>query len=176
MSETKEQKLTFTNMLYEGIGNLPFWADDEVNADDDGVTFMMKNICQKPEFNALGSFLLVETDDANPVEFASFYLILAKKVDSSKMKYIVPQLYELNVNYRNGLFIAEYGNICFEARIPVARDDIDSAIKSFAAQYMEISDYLDTFYPFILRLAADPEKANFKDYMNALIKKVEELY
>lgn len=171
MSETIEQELSFSDRLYEGIGNLSFWADDEVNADSNGVTFMMKNICNKPGFNAVGNYSLVDTDSENPVEFASFYLILAKNVDAGKMKYIIPELYEMNLNYRNGVFVVdEPGNICFEARVPVPRDDLESAIQAFAAEYMEISDYLDAFYPFILRLAAKPEEASFNNYLKTLFE------
>ena len=176
MSGTIEQELSFSDRLYEGIGNLSFWTDNEVSADPDGVSFVMKNICNKAEFNAVGNYSLVDTDSVNPVEFASFYLILAENVDAAKMKYIIPALYEMNLSYRNGVFVAdEPGNICFEARIPVLRDNIEGAIQSFAAEYIEISDYLDAFYPFILRLAAKPEEADFNSYLKTLFEHVSDL-
>ena len=96
------------------------------------------------DFNAMGYFYIDITDYPRPVEFAGLRLMLAQRVDRKKKDVLIPKLFELNLNFRNGIFyVDDFGNIFYEAKFPVARDNIQDALASFMVEYLEISDYLD---------------------------------
>ena len=174
MSENNEKNLTFVQTLYNEVAALGVWEDDEVRIEDHGVVFTMADIADRDDFNAMGYFYVDITDYPRPVEFAGLRLMLAQRVDRKKKDVLIPKLFELNLNFRNGIFyVDDFGNIFYEAKFPVARDNIQDALASFMVEYLEISDYLDVMYPYVLSLANNPEDASLKEYMTYLMDQVE---
>lgn len=174
MSENNEKELTFVQTLYNEVAALGVWEAGEVRIEDHGVVFTMADIADRDDFNAMGYFYIDITDYPRPMEFAGLRLMLAQRVDRKKKEIVIPKLFELNLNFRNGIFyLDDFGNIFYEAKFPVARDDIRDALASFMAEYLEISDYLDVMYPYILSLANDPETAVLKEYISYLMSQVD---
>ena len=174
MSENNEKDLTFVQTLYREIVALGVWEDDEVRIEDHGVVFTMADIADRDDFNAMGYFYVDIADRPRLMEFAGLRLMLVQRVDRQKKAVLIPKLFELNLNFRNGIFyVDDFGNIFFEAKFPVARDNIQDALASFMAEYLEISDYLDVMYPYLLSLADDPEGTDLKEYMMYLMSQVD---
>ena len=170
MSENSGKELTFIQRLYKEIADLGIWDEDEVNIEDHGVVFSMTNIADRIDYSAMGYFFIDIIDHPRSMEFAGLRLMLVQRVEPEKKDALIPRLYELNLNFRNGVFyLDDFGNIMYEATFPVARDNIQDALMSFMAEYLEISDYLDVMYPYFLALAENPEEVNLKEYMMYLI-------
>ena len=174
MSDNNENGLTFIQKLYKELAGLGIWEEDEVRVEEHGVVFTMTNIADRDDFNAMGYFYVDITDHPRLMEFAGLRLMLVQRVERRKKKALIPKLFELNLNFRNGIFyVDDFGSIFYETRFPVARDDKEAALGSFMAEYMEINDYLDVMYPYFLSLADNPEESDLKEYLMYLMSRAD---
>ena len=161
---------SFEKELYEAISMLEFWDDGKANATDGGVVFQVPAISGVEDFTATGLVSLDLREEEQPVEFLSIDLVLARNADPSKETIIKQKLYDLNLGLKEGMFyMDDEKNFCFEANFPVIRGDVEGALQLFIAQYIDIINYLDGVFPYILRLIAHPEVADFNEYIATML-------
>lgn len=160
------QMVSFSEALFQSIENLGIWADDRYERQDEGIFFQVSDICGQEEFGAIGHVVLEPSAEDRRAVFMNLYLMLAKDIEDEIKGDLIPKLYELNLNYRTGVFyVDEASNLCYETRFPIMWGDVEGAMMAFAAEYMDIMDFLDGMYPYILRCAVVPKDSNLQEYI-----------
>ena len=95
-------------------------------------------------------------------------MVLAKNIALGKVSQVEEKLYELNVLFKSAIFSIESdGTLLLEASFPVIRDDVETSVKLFNAEFTNIMDFLDGLYPYILRVVALPEDSDLTEYLRA---------
>ena len=165
-----DKALSFERELYSAISMLDFWAEGKAAATEGGVLFQAENVSGIEEFKVVGMASLDLRDDMqHPVEFLTLSFILAKNIGAEAVPAIIGKLYEVNLSFKEGMFfIDDNHNLCYEANFPVLRDNVEEALQLFIAAYSDTITYLDGVYPYLLRLAARPEDADFTQYLLAM--------
>lgn len=170
------EEYSFEEELYDAIAMLEFWEEGNAVSTPGGVMFTADNVSAVEEFRLNGAVSLdIRDGEEHPVEFLSIDFILAKNADKNKASIIKEKLYDVNLGLKEGMFyMDDESNFCFEANFPVIRGDVETSLKLFIAQYMDIMNYIDGVYPYILRVVAHPEVADFADYILTMTGGVEE--
>ena len=162
--------LDFRQELYNRIGELGLLDPADIKVNEFGVTFALQNISGYTQFKAVGQIELEDRGEEKPVEYLSVSLLLAKDIDEKNAGKMIPKLYEVNMNYRTGMFFLDGGgNLCFNSSFPVLRDDVEGAVKLFLAEFIDLSDFINGVYPYLLRVVAHPEDCNFREYIEAMV-------
>ena len=162
--------LSFEEELYSAISMLSFWEEGKAVATKGGVSFEMENISAVEEFRALGMVSLDVREEERPVEFLTLGLILAVDMEPENAEAAIPALHDVNLAFKEGLFyIDEDRNLCYEANFPVLRGDLEGSLKLFIAAYDETRTFIDGVFPFLLRLAARPQDADFREYLLTML-------
>lgn len=172
----EEYTFSFEEELYEAIAMLDLWNGGTAQATAQGVVFQVDGISAVDEFTATGMVALDQRDEEErPVEFLTIDLILAKNADRSKASLIKEKLYDVNLGLKEGMFyMDDQANFCYEANIPVLRESVESSLQLFIAVFLDIMNYLDGVYPYLLRLIGHPEVAEFTDYILTMLGEEEE--
>ena len=143
---------------------------EDVKINGFGVTFSLQNISGYTQFKAVGQVEFEDRGEEKPVEYLSVSLLLAKDIDEKNAGKMIPKLYEINMNYRTGMFFLDGGgNLCFNSSFPVPRDDVDCTIKLFLAEFLDLTDFVNGVYPYLLRVVAHPEDCDLREYIEAMI-------
>lgn len=162
--------MNYEQELYNAIALLDFFNPEATRATENGTVFKIQGISGKDDFQAVGRVVLDLQEEPLPVEFMDFTLILAKNVDLSLLDEINEKLYEINLLFKAGVFSIEAdGTLLFEAYFPVLRDDIETSLKLFIAEFNNVSDFLDGLYPYLLRVIALPNESDLNEYIEAAL-------
>lgn len=172
----EKDEYSFEEELYAAIAMLGFWEDGQATATPGGVLFQQSGISAVEEFVVTGVAALdIRDGEEQPVEFMSIDLVLAKNGDKSKEALIKEKLYDVNTGLKEGMFFMDdNGNLCFEANFPVIRGEVETSLRLFIAQYIDIMNYLDGVYPYLLRVIAHPEVADFVEYIATMTAGMDE--
>lgn len=165
-----DKVLSFERELYGAISMLDFWAEGKAAATEGGVLFQAENISGIKEFNIVGMTSLDIRDDVqHPVEFMTLSFVLAKNIEAEAVPAIIEKLYEVNLSLKEGMFfIDENYNLCYESNFPVLRDKLEETLQLFIMEYTDATTYFDGIYPYLLRLIARPNDADFSRYIMAM--------
>lgn len=162
----KNREISYMEAVFQSIENLNIWEEGKINRVEDGILFQMSGICGREDFGAIGNVTFEPLAKERRVAFMNLYLVIAKEIEEEIHTQLFPKLYELNVNHRNGVFFVDQaGNLCYEAKFPVVWGNVESAALGFAAEYMEISEFLDGMYPYILRCVTNPKECELAEYV-----------
>ena len=161
---------TFEQDLFSSIGELGLWDEENSRVTNDGIVFSMEEISGIEKFRAVGQLSIEDRGEDRAVDFMNMNLVLAKGVDENKIDAIIPKLYEINITFKTGVFFLDGGgNLCFESTFPIIREDVESSLQIFTSIYSDVVDFINTVYPYLLRVFVKPEDANFADYIEALL-------
>lgn len=162
---------TFEEELYKSISLLSFWEEGKAQMTPGGVLFEMNNISAVADFRAIGRISLdVRENKERPIEFLTVDLLLAKGAKEDNVQAITNKLYDVNLGLKEGMFyMDEEGNLSYEVNFPVVRGNVEISLQLFIAEYMDLSNYIDGVYPYLLRLMARPEDADFTQYIVAML-------
>lgn len=166
--------MNYEQELYNAIALLNFFNPEATRATENGTVFRIQGISGKDEFQAVGRAVIDLQEEPSPVEFMDLTLVLGKNIDVRQIDVISDKLYELNLLFKAGIFSVEAdGTLLFEAYFPVIRDDVETSLKLFIAEFNNIKDFLDGLYPYLLRVIALPTDANLNEYIQAALSLVE---
>lgn len=174
MSENN-QMVSFSEAVFQSIENLGIWEDGSYERQEEGIFFQMSDICGREDFGAIGQVSFEPSAEERRAVFMNFYLIIAKDIEDEIKDDLILKLYELNLNYKTGVFyVDEASNLCYETRFPIVWGDVENAVVAFATEYMDIADFLDGFYPYILRCAVTPKDSDLQEYIWVMTRESEE--
>lgn len=168
--------MAFKDDLFQRISASKVFEEGTAVVEQGVVMFKINGITGISQFKAVGQVELVDRGEDSFVDYLDISVILAKGIDEAKVtEALIPRLYELNMTYRTGMFSLDGGgNLVFESAFPVVRDDVDGAVKLFEAEYIDLVEFLDGVYPYLLRVVARPADCNFKEYVLSLMGETDE--
>ena len=170
-----EARAAFISNLFDNIAELGLWEENEYRLGQNGILFQLNKIGGDTDFRAAGEISIEKRNEELPVEFLDISLVLAKEIEEKNVEAIIRKLYEVNITFQRGiLFLDGGGNLCFEAAFPIVADDMEGALKLFLAVYAEIVMFLSSVYRYLFRVIADPENADFQEYIVAMLNAASE--
>ena len=165
--------MEYVEVLLEKIAALPLWTGEEVQVLQDSVLFTVSGIGEMPDAHMIGE-VRVERRETPKSDWMVLRAMLAKCSEDIRADLANEKLYELTMNFRNGVFyLDDSGTLCVESSIPIIRDKSGSNVQLFYAQYTELTDFLNIFYPYLLKVVTAPEEASLQEYVSALVTETE---
>lgn len=160
--------MNYEQELYNAIAASNVFKGEQAHAVEDGVVFEIAGVSGVEDFVVIGRSGIDAQDEPKPVEFLGLTMVLAKNIALGKVSQVEEKLYELNVLFKSAIFSIESdGTLLLEASFPVIRDDVETSVKLFNAEFTNIMDFLDGLYPYILRVVALPEDSDLTEYLRA---------